>query len=818
MLSAWSVSENVKKELGDGNALQKEGISPPFFGLEDLKYGFSPQFVKAAQILDDAVYGLYSVFLWQKLHSALTYMNGLEIKAVKEAFDFMLKVHRYQRRKSGEPYIVHTTAVAEILTEFYADVSTIQAALLHDSVEDNPNVTLDDIRNRFGNFVAKMVDGVTKLSASERNDQGIVDSKSQVKKKAIRKLLINIAQEPRVAFLKLADRLHNMRTIIFMSEEKRKIIARETMEVYVPLAQRLGIYKMKTELEDLSFRTLYPHEYEFIKKRVYNKIKGRRKHIKEVIENIREHTARSLKPHGVVPIVKYRVKSVPSIYRKMESLGKSFDEIYDLIGIRVILDWESPRDEEVPPELCYQVLGIVHSLYTSVPDRFKDFISRPKPNGYRSLHTTIFDSAGEPLEVQIRTIDMHKEAEYGVAAHWAYKEGDVSYEELKIVEAMRKKLSSIFQTWGEDPIHKEIEQQLFADEIMVFTPKGQAIFLPEGATPVDFAYAIHTEVGHRCKAAKVNGRLVPLDYVLQSGDQVEIITSKTAKGPKRDWLFFVKSNRAKDKIRSYFRKLRREEELKEGKQLLEKVLHRLGVDNHKFLDMIKGSDKWNLHDIYVKLARLKKGIVSGVKSPDNKGRSVDAMVSSAITNFVKDVLRDIGMCDDVKNKDAEIVVEEISSVNRKKRRKSSFYISRAPCCQPLPGEEIAGWVTTGKGIVVHRKNCPILRGFLKGAHSGRLVDVDWEELAFLKDDEGGYPTKLVLEVWDRKGLLLDIAKELSAMDKNISRIRTYFRKRDGATIIEMVVSLKDIKEYHLVRSKLLKISGVNKVRRGKVHR
>ncbi|NOZ92889.1 MAG: bifunctional (p)ppGpp synthetase/guanosine-3',5'-bis(diphosphate) 3'-pyrophosphohydrolase [Dictyoglomi bacterium] len=765
-------------------------------------------------VVEGAVYRLYSTVLWNRLRDALSYMSRRDINEVRKAYEYMEEVHRYQRRKSGEPYIVHTVAVAIILSAFQADVSTIQAALLHDSVEDNPSVSLDDIREKFGTFVAKMVDGVTKLTASERNDQNIVASKAQVKKKAIRKLLINIAQEPRVAFLKLADRLHNMRTIIFMSEEKRKIIARETMEVYVPLAQRLGIYMIKTELEELSFKTLYPHEYEFIKKRVIDKIRGRREQIREVINNIYTHTAEAMSPHGIIPIVKYRVKSVPSIYRKMESLGKSFDEIYDLVGVRVILDWKTPRDEEVPPELCYQVLGIVHSLYTSIPDRFKDFISRPKPNGYRSLHTTIFDGAGEPLEVQIRTIDMHREAEFGVAAHWAYKEGEVSVEELKIVEAMREKLSSIFQTWGEDPLHKEIEQQLFADEIMVFTPKGQAIFLPEGATPVDFAYAIHTEVGHRCTAAKVNGKLVPLDYQLQSGDQVEIITSKTSKGPKRDWLYFVKSSRARDKIRSYFKRLRREEELKEGKQLLEKVLHRLGVDISKFKDAIDKSRKWNLQDLYIKLARLKKGIISGVKSPDRKGQSVDAMVSSSITNFVKDVLKDLGLCEFVQNKDAEIKIVDV----QRKKTKTSFYLSRASCCQPLPGEEIVGWVTTGKGIVVHRRNCPVLKSFMKSAHPDRLVKVSWDELDYLKDVEGAYPTKLVLETWDRKGLLLDIAKELASLDKNISRIKTYFRKRDGMTIIELVVSLKDINDYHSVRRKLLRIRGVEKVKRGKMRR
>jgi len=810
MLSAWSVSNKIKEVLKEGMP-DYEGI-PSRLEVSNVDVPLVNRL--PVDVVEGAVYRLYSTVLWNRLRDALSYMSRRDINEVRKAYEYMEEVHRYQRRKSGEPYIVHTVAVAIILSAFQADVSTIQAALLHDSVEDNPSVSLDDIREKFGTFVAKMVDGVTKLTASERNDQNIVASKAQVKKKAIRKLLINIAQEPRVAFLKLADRLHNMRTIIFMSEEKRKIIARETMEVYVPLAQRLGIYMIKTELEELSFKTLYPHEYEFIKKRVIDKIRGRREQIREVINNIYTHTAEAMSPHGIIPIVKYRVKSVPSIYRKMESLGKSFDEIYDLVGVRVILDWKTPRDEEVPPELCYQVLGIVHSLYTSIPDRFKDFISRPKPNGYRSLHTTIFDGAGEPLEVQIRTIDMHREAEFGVAAHWAYKEGEVSVEELKIVEAMREKLSSIFQTWGEDPLHKEIEQQLFADEIMVFTPKGQAIFLPEGATPVDFAYAIHTEVGHRCTAAKVNGKLVPLDYQLQSGDQVEIITSKTSKGPKRDWLYFVKSSRARDKIRSYFKRLRREEELKEGKQLLEKVLHRLGVDISKFKDAIDKSRKWNLQDLYIKLARLKKGIISGVKSPDRKGQSVDAMVSSSITNFVKDVLKDLGLCEFVQNKDAEIKIVDV----QRKKTKTSFYLSRASCCQPLPGEEIVGWVTTGKGIVVHRRNCPVLKSFMKSAHPDRLVKVSWDELDYLKDVEGAYPTKLVLETWDRKGLLLDIAKELASLDKNISRIKTYFRKRDGMTIIELVVSLKDINDYHSVRRKLLRIRGVEKVKRGKMRR
>ncbi len=813
MLSAWLDSKELKEVVSKGMPSDK-GI--PSFHLRDTlnvhSYENYENIVNVVYQLESFVYTIYSNVLWNRLKDALNYMKASDIEEVRRAYIFMEKAHRSQKRKSGEPYIVHTVAVALILSEFMADVSTIQAALLHDSVEDNPDITLDEIRNEFGTFVAKMVDGVTKLTASERNEQNIVASKSNMKKKAIRKLLINISQEPRVAFLKLADRLHNMRTIAFMPEEKRKVIARETLEVYVPLAQRLGIYKVKTELEHLAFKTLYPHEYDYIKKRVERKIMGRRQQIREVIENIKKHTAEAMEPHSIVPIVKYRVKSVPSIYRKMESLGKSFDEIYDLVGVRVILDWKEPRNEEVPPELCYQVLGIVHSLYTAIPDRFKDFISRPKPNGYRSLHTTIFDGAGEPLEVQIRTMDMHREAEFGVAAHWAYKEGDVSVEELKVVEAMRKKLSSIFRTWGEDPLHKEIEQQLFADEIMVFTPKGQAIFLPEGSTPVDFAYAIHTEVGHRCTAAKVNGKLVSLDYQLQSGDQVEIITSKTSKGPKRDWLFFVKSNRARDKIRAYFRRLRREEEIKEGKQILEKVLRRLGVSISKFNDAIEKKHNVSVTDIYIKLSRLKKGIISGIKSPDKKGQSIDAMVSSAITNFVKELLKDLELCGDVKNKDAQI---EIKPTVRK-RRSTSFYISRASCCQPLPGDEIIGWVTTGKGIVVHRKNCPVLRGQVKGGHPERMVNISWDELEYLKDNEAGYPTKIILETWDRKGLLLDIARELSFLDKNISRIKTYYRKRDGMTIIELVISLKNVEDYLVVRRKLLKISGVEKVKRGKI--
>lgn len=813
MLSAWFVSEKLKNSVEEGNLLVGDSL-PSFFsnGYIDSKI---PQIgvdnmIRIGNTLTDLVYGLYVVVLWDKLKHSLSYINSNDIREIKKAFDYMKIAHRYQQRKSGEPYIVHTVAVAIILAAFRADVSTIQAALLHDSVEDNPSVTLEDIRRRFGNFVAKMVDGVTKLTASERNQKNIVDTRAQMKKKAVRKLLINIAQEPRVAFLKLADRLHNMRTIVFMSEERRKVIARETMEVYVPLAQRLGIYMIKMELEDLAFKTLYPHEYEFIKKRVENKIRDRRDKIKRVIDNIRKHITEAMDPHGILPIVKYRVKSIPSIYRKMESLGKSFDEIYDLIGVRVILDWKTPKSEEVPSELCYQVLGIVHSLYTSIPYRFKDFISRPKPNGYRSLHTTIFDDTGEPLEVQIRTIDMHREAEFGVAAHWAYKEGEVTVEELQIVEAMRKRLSSIFVTWGEDPIHEEIEQQLFADDIMVFTPKGQAVFLPEGATPVDFAYAIHTEVGHRCVAAKVNGRLVPLDYQLQSGDQVEVITSKTPKGPRRDWLFFVKSRRARDKIRSYFKKLRREEEKKEGKRLFDKVIAKLGVDVHEFLEKIEKSDKWSLEDIYVKLARLRKGIISGIKSQDRKGYSLDAMVSSAITNFVEDILKDLHLYDYVRSKNVKV-----EDSRQRLSKVSHFYLSRAKCCQPLPNEKIVGWVTTGKGIIVHRNNCPVLRNYVRSAHPDRMVNISWSELDFLKDREGGYPTKLVIEAWDRKGLLLDIAKEVASLDKNILKIKNYFRKKDNMTIIELTLSIRNVNEYRLIRRKLLGISGIESVRRGK---
>ena len=617
------------------------------------------------------------LLLWEKFkEKAKGKIIDKDIKFLEKAYLFAKKYHEGQTRKSGEPYILHPLNVALILLSFNLDVPTLAAGILHDVVEDT-GVSIDTLREKFGKEIAGLVDGVTKISQIK------FLSLEERKLESLRKVLIAMATDFRVVFIKLADRLHNMRTLNFLPPEKRKRIAKETLEIYVPLAHRLGIYSLKWELEDLCLKYLEPEIYHDLKVKVARKREER----EEEIERIKEKIENFLKDKGIICRVEGRAKNLYSIYRKMKYDNKTFEEIFDLTALRVIVPTVTD---------CYKSLGYIHTLWKPVPGRVKDYIAIPKPNGYQSLHTTVIGDRGEPFEVQIRTEEMHVRCEMGVAAHWAYKEKG-----KKLEETLLNKMNWIRQIseWQRTiPSAKEfinrVKEDLFSDEIFVFTPKGEIINLPKGATPVDFAYKIHTEIGHKCIGAKVNGRIVPLDYKLKTGERVEILVSKTSPGPSRDWLKFVKSPSTREKIRQFFRRKEREE-----------------IEEEEEKKEVKEEEKGIIFERKIRRGNKLGIVVSGVKG--------------------------------------------------------NLLINLAKCCTPIPGDEIIGYITKGRGIVIHRRDCKNLLRLLANNPEARnkLVKVEWTE--------GGkvfYPVKVDVVVKDTPGLLNKITSIIAKYGINIESI------------------------------------------------
>ncbi|MGC8943315.1 MAG: RelA/SpoT family protein [Caldisericia bacterium] len=620
-----------------------------------------------------------------------------EISNLEEIYQFAKKAHEGQVRASNEPYILHPINVALILLSFGVDLSTIEASLLHDVVEDT-SVSLDTIKDKFGKEVASLVDGVSKISQIK------FLSLEEWKLESLRKVLIAMASDFRVVFIKLADRLHNMRTLNYLTDEKRKEIAKETMEIYVPLAHRLGIYTLKWELEDLAFKYLEPEIFQDLKIKVSKKREERENEIIEIkkkIENL-------LNENNIICRVEGRAKNLYSIYRKMKLENKTFDEIFDLTALRVIV----PTVYD-----CYKALGVIHTRWKPIPGRIKDYIAIPKPNGYQSLHTTLIGDNGEPFEIQIRTEEMHKNCEYGIASHWSYKEKG-----KKIDPDMSKKINWVRQIaeWQKTiPSAREfinrVKEDIFSDEIFIFTPKGEIINLPVDATPIDFAYKIHTEIGNKCIGAKVNGKIVPLNYKLKTGDRVEILISKTSPGPSRDWLKFVKSSSTKEKIRQFYRKKEKEEEKKEDivKEELEKK------DKGVILERkIKTSNKF------------------GVTIPEIKG----------------DVL-----------------------------------ITLAKCCTPIPGDEIIGYITKGRGVVVHRRDCKNLLSILGNVDNSldKLVKVEW-----LSDVKILYPVKINIHIKDEPGVLSKIVSIIAKYNYNIESVNVPpSRNKEKTTTIYMTLQI-----------------------------
>ncbi|TMC52003.1 MAG: bifunctional (p)ppGpp synthetase/guanosine-3',5'-bis(diphosphate) 3'-pyrophosphohydrolase [Chloroflexi bacterium] len=686
---------------------------------------------------------------------------------VRKAFDRAAAAHDGQHRLSGEDYVNHPLEVAAILADLELDAETISAALLHDTVEDT-NLTADEVKREFGPEVARLVDGVTKLGRiSLRTDQ-------QQQAENIRKMMVAMAEDLRVVLIKLADRLHNMRTLAPLAEPKRRKISRETLDIYAPLAHRLGIGQIKWELEDLAFRNLEPEAFEDVVRRIARKRDEREK----LVSDLREILARELEKLGIQADITGRPKHIYSVWQKMTREDKDFSEIYDLSAIRVQVD--SVRD-------CYGVLGVVHSLWKPMPGRFKDYIAMPKSNGYQSLHTTVITHTGEPIEIQIRTHEMHRVAEFGVAAHWTYKEGgkDASFDQK--LSWLRSLLEWQNEVGDAESFLNTVKVDLFQDEVYVFTPRGDVINLPADSTPVDFAYRIHTEVGHHCIGAKVNGRMVPLDYELKNGEIVEILTSKGPHGPSRDWLNFVKSASAKERIRKWFKSQRREENVAKGHDLLDKELHRMHRVSLSDLPEPKLLEIANLHK-YPTVDDFMAAIGYGDLSP----HAVVMRMSLNLEAPGGD-LRTIPLIPQVQPSPRVLVHGE-----------RGILTSIATCCQPVPGDAIVGYTTRGRGVTVHRADCI---NAVNAQDSARVVSVDWD-----MDATHLYPVAIKIEAWDRQGLMRDIATVVAENRVNMSALEVHVYD-DKTAVVSATVEIDSLAQLSRLMEKLEGVKDVHTVAR-----
>ncbi|MBC7075029.1 MAG: bifunctional (p)ppGpp synthetase/guanosine-3',5'-bis(diphosphate) 3'-pyrophosphohydrolase [Syntrophomonadaceae bacterium] len=700
-----------------------------------------------------------------------------DFKLIRKAYNYARMAHSGQKRISGKPYITHPVEVATILAGIEMDVASICAALLHDVIEDT-SVTYKDILDEFGEEIALLVEGVTKLSRINFN------SKEEAQAENLRKMFIAMAKDIRVIVIKLADRLHNMRTLGYQSERKQQEIARETLEIFAPLAHRLGIFKFKWELEDLAFYYLDSEMYHEIANRLKKKRRDREDYVHDLIQQIRD----GLRQIGIEADIQGRPKNIYSIYRKMLKQRKDIDEIYDKIAIRVLVD--DVRD-------CYGVLGIIHTMWKPLPGRFKDYIATPKPNMYQSLHTTLIGRGGEPFEVQIRTWDMHRTAEYGIAAHWRYKEGINPRE-----EEFDKKLSWLRQIleWQQDikdtrEFMESLKIDLFDDTVFVFTPKGAVIELPKDATPVDFAYRVHTEVGHQCIGARVNGRIVPLDSTLSNGDIVEIITSKGSSGPTYDWLNFVKTSSAKSRIKQWFKREKRKENILKGRDILEKELKKKHLDPRELLKEEKLTEvvkRFSFNSIDDLLAAVGDGVVTA-NQVINKQKELyfhDTQVEDMITTPARDKKRAF--------QDKEITALRIKGVD-------NVVIRLARCCNPLPGDPVLGYITRGRGVSVHRKDCPNLQNYLRN-EKDRILEVEWS------DDKGIYSVELEVRAFDRPRLTTDVMNVIADFKIQINSVYSRVTKNRLA-VMNFKLEIKDIGHLQAVMQRIQKVKDVLSVRR-----
>ena len=705
------------------------------------------------------------------------------VALIQKAYKFAEEHHRGQKRLSGEDYIIHPLNVAYILADLQLDDATICAALLHDVVEDT-DVTNEDIIKNFGKEIAEMVAGVTKLGKI----QYVTIEEEQVEN--YRKMFLAMGKDIRVILIKLADRLHNMRTLSNLKRDRQIANAKETMDLYAPLANRLGIYSLKWELEDLGFRYLYPEEYRELVLSIEKKREERIEFINKIMEEIRV----ALKKQKIVAEVTGRAKHLYSIYRKMQRDNITIDQVYDLFALRIIVN--SVKD-------CYAALGVVHDLYTPMPGRFKDYIAVPKPNMYQSIHNTLIGPKGTPFEVQVRTWDMHRVAEYGIAAHWAYKEANRFKKSNVVVE--EDKLSWLRETleWQkdmQDPTEflRTLKTELFEDEVYVFTPKGEIKTLPRDATPIDFAYSIHAEVGHRMVGCKVNSKMMPIVTKLKSGDIVEIITSDTAKGPSRDWLKIVKSSNAKTRIQQWFKKTEREENIEKGKDILDKEIKKIGMSH---------SDLFKPEWIQVALNRYNYNSVEDMyASIGFGGISPNKIITRLLEEYKKEHEEET-----IEEKIQELVTEKPS---KRKAPKSGVIVKGidnclvkfSKCCNPVPGDDIIGYVTKGRGVSVHRKDCSNLKDLL--SEEERIIEVEWYD----ETNKAEYNVDIEILANDRTGLLSDVVKEITNQKINIMGVNTRTSK-DRIATINTTLEVQNIEQLNQVIKQIRKVDSVYEVTR-----
>ena len=712
------------------------------------------------------------------------HMPDTDMELIDKAVDYAREKHKDQKRKDGSPYIIHPLAVAEIVVEMGLDLDAVLAALLHDCIEDT-DASHDDIEKLFGQTVAELVEGVTKLTRAN------FSSTEQAQMENLRKMFMAMSKDIRVVLIKIADRLHNMRTMQYQTPAKQISKCQETMDIYAPLAHRLGMQRIKWELEDLSLRYLAPGAYE----EITSYLQAHKEQDESFMRTIQGKITERLSAVGIHNTTYGRIKHVYSIYRKMQAQGKTMDELYDIYAFRVIVD-------TIPD--CYNVLGHIHDLFNLVPGRFKDYISTPKPNMYQSLHTTVIGSQGIPFEVQIRTWEMHETAEYGIAAHWKYKQGTGAGSERDF-EWVRRLLESQQDSDAEEYV-QSLKIDMFDDEVFVFTPKGRIVSLPAGSTPIDFAYAIHSGVGNAMVGAKVNNRIVGIDSTLKNGDIVEVLTSKSARGPSRDWLNICKSNQARTKIKQWFKKEKREENVLHGRASFESEMKRVGLPMSALSDpelapqLLKKLSFDNWDDMY---AAIGYGGLTAVKAVgrirDDINRSVRAQAAPQQT--MVNPLRTSPDSDAAKrNRHAVngVIVEDIDSC----------MIKFSKCCTPVPGDSIVGFITKGFGVSIHRADCPNAAHRDDPRQAARWVRVRWANA-----EDQPFETTLELDCVTRDGLLLDVA---TAMTSARVRVKELFGKDlpGGRSVFTVKFEVKNVAEVDTIRTRLLNIPDVIGSRRG----
>ena len=707
-----------------------------------------------------------------------------DLKLIKRAYEFAKEKHGDQLRKSGEPYIIHPVQVAYILACLELDEATICAALLHDVAEDT-EVTIKDLEKEFSPEIAGMVDGVTKLN----NLKYTSAEEQQVEN--YRKMFLAMGKDIRVILIKLADRLHNMRTLKYLKRDRQIAIAKETSDLYAPLANRLGMYSLKWELEDLSFKYLNPDEYREIVDGIDKKRDERLRFIDQIVEQINTE----LKKQKIKAEITGRAKHLYSIYRKMKRDNKSIDQIYDLFALRILVD--SVKD-------CYAALGVVHELYNPMPGRFKDYISVPKPNMYQSLHTTLIGPKGTPFEVQIRTWEMHRIAEFGIAAHWAYKEANK--DKKTSVTVKEDKLAWLRETleWQkemQDPQEflNTLKTELFVDEVYVFTPKGEIKVLPRGATPIDFAYNIHAEIGHHMTGCKINSKMMPIITALHNGDIVEIITSDQSKGPSRDWLKFIKSTSAKNKILAYFKKTQRVENIEKGRIAIEKEIKRIGIPFSKF---------FKNEYVQVALDRYKYNTVEDMYAAVGFG----AITASKVIAKILEVYKKDNQDEFLEKKLEELANEKTyrsnaSNVGIVVKGIDNCLVRLSKCCNPVPGDEIVGFVTRGRGVSVHRKDCVNVKDLI--SQEDRMIDVYW-----FNEADASYTVEIEILANERNNLLADLIKQVSLVKVRLLGVNSRVNK-DHTVSTELTVEVENVSDLKNVVSSLRKVEGVFEVNRKK---